>query len=269
MTKDIAKTETTAVAKSEHKTIKDWLVSDEFKRQIAMALPKHLTPDRFIRVALTAMMRTPKLAQCTQASLFKCLLDLSQLGIEPDGRRAYLIPRGNSNAKTIECTYIVDYKGLVELVMRSGLVSNIHADIVCDNDEFEYNIGEIVKHKIDFKKDRGKAYAAYAIVTLKDGTKKCEVLAADEIEKIRKQSPNGNTGPWIAYPYEMWKKTAFRRCHKWLSLSPETQRLIEMDDCQYDTLTIPAEPITSSLDELADKLESETATEITGEELPL
>jgi len=54
-------------------TIRDRLEGDSFRQAVAAALPKHLTPERFIRVAITAITRTPKLAQCDQASFFGAL----------------------------------------------------------------------------------------------------------------------------------------------------------------------------------------------------
>src|SRR5688572_5477659 len=115
----LQKTESKAVAP---KTVREWIATDSFKAQVALSLPKHLTPDRFTRIALTAFNRTPKLGNCTKESVFQCLLDCSALGIEPDGRRAHLIPYGD------KCTLIIDYKGIVELVRRSGEVAYIHAD---------------------------------------------------------------------------------------------------------------------------------------------
>jgi len=164
-----------------HRTIKDLLRSDTMKEQFALALPKHLTADRFVRVCLSAMTRAPKLEKCTQASFFTALLTLSQLGLEPDGRRAHLIPYENRKAGTVEAQLIIDYKGFVELVMRSGLVSNLHADKVCELDEFEYDRGEIKKHIPNFRKPRGAAYAYYAICRFRDGTEKAEVMTLDEV----------------------------------------------------------------------------------------
>ena len=74
-------------------SIKEWISGNKFREAVASSLPSHMTPDRFIRVALTAMMKTPKLADCSQASIFKVMLDLSSIGLEPDGRRAHIIPR--------------------------------------------------------------------------------------------------------------------------------------------------------------------------------
>ena len=194
---------------------------DAFKDQIAKALPKHLTPDRFIRIAVTAMMRTPKLADCDQASLFNALLNLSQLGIEPDGRRAHLIPFTNRRRNCVECQLIIDYKGLVELIMRSGKVANIHADVICKNDSFEYDKGMVVSHKINFEQPRGDVYAVYSICRFKDGTEKSEVMTKDEVEAIRRRSKAGQSGPWCTDWNEMAKKTVLKRALKVVPASTE------------------------------------------------
>lgn len=230
---DLAPRKESAVAKQS--SIKGLLTGEAFKQQLAHALPKHLPPDRFIRIALTALTRTPNLTECTQESLFKCLLDLSAMGLEPDGRRAHLIPYGNA------CTLIIDYKGIVELVMRSGQVSNIHADVVCEGDAFVYDMGEIKKHEIDFRKPRGNVYAVYAVCTFKDGTKAACVMSRDEIESVRKRSRAGNSGPWQTDWNEMAKKTAFRRLSKWLPLSPEIREIVEREDEHDAPITIQAE----------------------------
>lgn len=216
-----------AVAK---KTVKDWIQSDAFRDQIAKALPKHLTPDRFLRVALTSTLKTPALLECTPESVTSCLLQCSALGLEPDGRRAHLIPFRDNRKGVTTCTLIIDYKGLAELAMRSGLVSNIHADVVRENDVFEYDMGEIKAHKIDFRNDRGPAYAFYAICRFKDGSIKADVMSVDEVEAIRKRSKSPDSGPWVTDPVEMGKKTVFRRLSKWLPLSPEFRDAVESED---------------------------------------
>lgn len=210
-----------AVAK---RTIEQLITGDRFKQAVTMSLPKHCKPERFIRVALSAFNRTPKLRQCTEESLFGCFLRLSELGLEADGRRAHLIPYGT------ECTLIVDYKGLAELIMRSGDVSHLYADIVCDQDEFEYNMGQIIKHRVNFREERGPMYAAYAVAKLKDGNLVCQVLSKSEVDSVRKRSRAGGNGPWVTDYNEMAKKTAFRRLSKWLPLSPELRDAIEKDD---------------------------------------
>jgi len=226
------------------KTVKGWIESDDFKGQIARSLPKHITPDRFLRVALTATNKTPAILKCTPESVLGCLLQCSQFGLEPDGRRAHLIPYGTA------CTLIIDYKGLAELAMRSGLVASLHADVVCENDEFEYDRGRLIKHRINFREPRGKVYAVYALATLKDGAEKCEVMTLEEVDAIRQRSRSGNSGPWKTDFNEMAKKTVFRRLSKWLPLSPEFRDAAEADEEQIDIegaidITPTADPATA------------------------
>lgn len=210
-------------------TVRQQLESPAFIAEVSKALPKHLTPERFIRVAITTLTKTPKLADCDQHSLFGALLTCSQLGIEPDGRRAHLIPYGK------QCQLIIDYKGMVELALRGGSVSNIHADVVCENDFFETDTGR-VSHKVNYRSARGKVYAAYCIVRFKDGGEKAEVMTRDEIEDIRKRSRAGGSGPWVTDWNEMAKKTVARRVFKWVPLSPEIRDVVEAGD---DVIDIP------------------------------
>ncbi len=228
-------------------TIRDHIESPAFADAIAKVLPQILPPARFVRVAVTALIKTPKLAECTQASMMNALLQLAQYGLEPDGRRAHLIPYGTT------CQLIIDYKGLAELAIRSGLVSYLHADVVCEHDIFEYDMGEIKKHSVDFKKPRGDAYAFYAICRFKDGSTKADVMHKEEVDAIRKRSRAGSSGPWVTDYNEMAKKTVFRRLSKWLPLSPELRDAVEAGDDAIDvtsrhadmaaSLTARAEPL--------------------------
>ena len=210
------------------KTLRGWLQSDIFKNSVAQALPAHLSSEKFQRIALTALQRTPKLASCTQESVFQCLLDLGSYGLLPDGRSAHLIPYGKT------CTLILDYKGMIDLVLRNSDYTKVCAELVCENDEFVYELGEVTTHKIDFKEPRGEPYCCYAFVQMKDGTRDFEVLHRDYIDKVKKASRSGASGPWKDWPESMWKKTAIRALCKRLRLSPELNQLMALDDDQFD-----------------------------------
>lgn len=238
-------TTTTALSKQpERKTLRSQLESDAFAAQIARVLPRHVTPERMIRVAVTTLNRTPKLAECDQASFFNAMLALSQLGLEPDGRRAHLIPFENRKRGIVECQLIIDWKGLVELAMRSGMISYLHADVVCENDTFRFSIGQVDTHEIDLRKPRGEPYGAYALCKFRDGSTKAEVMSRDEIEAIRRRSRSGQSGPWVTDWSEMAKKTVLRRLSKWLPLSPEFRDALDKDQ---DVLDIEAAPVRPSL----------------------
>ena len=232
-------------------TLGELLQSVEFKAKIAAALPRHMTADRMIRVALTAAMRNPAIGTCTPNSVIKCLLDCSAFGLEPDGRNAHLIPYGK------ECTLIFDYKGLISLARRSGQVSYIHCDVVYHGDEWSYSYGTKahLRHVPNLENRTDKVRAVYSFVRLKDGSEDFLVMGPDEIEKVRKSS-RAKSGPWFDWWGEMAKKTVFRRHSKWLPLSPEVMDAIERDDDLIDTpgrnverAVISLESLTPSEDE--------------------
>jgi recombination protein RecT len=246
------------------KAFRELIESGKFKDQIAAALPKHLTPDRFVRVLLTATIKTPKLAECTQSSVFKAIFDCAAMGLEPDGRRAHLIPYKD------QCQLIIDYKGLAELAMRSGVVAYLHADVVREGDVFDYSMGELRSHvphflrRDDHKPEQsGKVFAAYALVRMKDGTAKAEVMSRDDIEAIRSRSRAGGSGPWQNDWNEMAKKTAFRRLSKWLPLSPEIRDAFDKDGDTPDPLktakSVFDEGAGAALTELADAADAAPA----------
>ena len=222
--------------KREPTTVKEHINSEAFREKLAVALPKHLTPERFAGVALTQINTNPALLKCTQESLFKCLLQLGQMGLEPDGRRAHLVPYGT------ECTLLIDYKGLVELALRNGDVARIHADVVYESEieagDFIYNRGKVEKHNKSLKSDRGAVVAAYAEVEFLNGTAK------------------------------MAKKTVFRRLAKWLPLSPEIRENMEGDDeSQFSKMkrVAPARPMFKQIETEADEVVAEIQNEQGGD----
>jgi len=52
--------------------------------EIKKALPNVLTPERFTRIALSALNNTPQLQKCTPMSFLAALLNAAQLGHEPN-----------------------------------------------------------------------------------------------------------------------------------------------------------------------------------------
>lgn len=220
-----------AIAK-QPRTIRELAQGPEFRDALKSGLPHGMRPDRFIRTVLTALLRKPDLALCTKESFFLSVLQLSELGLEPDGRRAHLIPFRNRKTETIECTMMIDYKGLAELVRRAGDVNDIHCDVVYNQDEFSYSYGDgaHLRHKpnLEFRGERRMAY--YSYVELKTGKPSFMVMSPTEVEKVRQRSKSANEGPWVTDYDEMGKKTVFRRHSKWLPLSPEVRDALALED---------------------------------------
>ena len=216
--------------------LKQLINGEDFKKAILQALPQHLSVERFIRISSTALTKNPKLLSCTPASFTRCLIELSMYGLEPDGRNAHLIPYGK------ECTLIIDYKGLVRLLYQTNSIDRIHADVVCENDVFEENMGEVTKHVINRKDGRGDIYAAYSMVIMKNGIKSFCVMGREELNSVRNASKNPN-GVWKTWEGEMCKKAVIRRHCKLLPLQPETMdNIAKIDNLEYDLSKKEAEP---------------------------
>jgi recombination protein RecT len=218
----------TEIATTGKNDIRSLLASDTFKSQVALSLPSHMTPDRFARVALTALTRTPKLMDCTRESLLRCLMDCSSLGLEPDGRHAHLIPYKDT------VTLVVDWKGLVALARRSGDVVVFRAELVKEKDSFSWTNGTVT-HDINWRTDRGKTECVYSYVRFKDGAEDWEVMTLAEVEAIRRRSKSPNAGPWVTDFDEMARKTVIRRHSKRLTLSPEFSDALDKDDDRLES----------------------------------
>jgi recombination protein RecT len=205
--------------------IRDLIMAESTKAELLKVLPKHLTPDRMTRVALTAIIKTPKLMDCTQESLLQALMLCSQAGLEPDGRLAHLIPYGNV------VQVIFDYKGLVTLALRNGAEA-VYADKVCEADTFTAEVlngKKQIHHSVNYKQARGDAYCYYAVMQ-RNGIVDFEVMTKEEVDSIRGRSKAASSGPWVSDYDEMAKKTALRRMSKRWDLLPEIRDVINADD---------------------------------------
>lgn len=206
-------------------------VRDLFKRgesQIKLALPKHMTVERQLRIVMTTVQRVPALLDCNPQSLIAAVMQCSQLGLEPDGAlgHAYLIPFGQ------QAQLIIGYRGMIDLARRSGQLSTIYARAVYDRDKFVYALGdeEKITHVRCDDGERGEMTHVYAVAKLKDGGKQMEVMSKADVDAIRKRSRAGQSGPWKTDYEEMAKKTVIRRLFKMLPVSVEIQRAVGLDE---------------------------------------
>jgi recombination protein RecT len=198
------------------------------KKEIEAALPRHLTPERMLRIAMTEARKTPKLLECTQTSFLGAIIQAAQIGLEPGGAlgHCYLVPFKN------DVTLIVGYRGFIELANRSERVSSVIARAVYDGDEFRYEFGlnEVLVHRPAPSDKRGKLTNTYCVVTLKDGAKMFEVLTIEDIEAARNRSRSKDNGPWKTDYDAMAKKTAVRRLFKYMPASIELQQAVGIDE---------------------------------------
>ena len=207
---------------------------DRQKAQIARALPRHLDADKFARIVLTEVKRTPKLAACTAPSLLGAVMLSAQLGLEPGPLgHCYLVPYRIKGVDTVQ--FQLGYKGIIDLARRSGQLLSIVARPVYPGDEFEYEYGldERLVHRPVGDNEHQDATHFYAVAKFKDGGHAFVVLTRSQVETYRKRSPsqrNGVDGPWATDYTAMAAKTAVRRLQPWLPQTIETAQAFEADE---------------------------------------
>lgn len=196
--------------------------------QIRIALPRHLSADRMLRIAMTSIQKTPALLDCSPQSLLAAVIGAAQLGLEPDGvlGHAYLVPYGK------DAQLIVGYRGMIDLARRSGQIVSIHARAVHQKDDFKwaYGLSENLEHKPFDGENPGPLTHVYAVAKLKDGGVQFEVMARRDVDAIRTRSRAGQSGPWKTDYEEMAKKTVIRRLFKLLPVSVEMARAAALDE---------------------------------------
>jgi len=133
-------------------------------KQIQHALPKHISPERMIRISITAWRNNPKLQKCKPLSVLACVIQAAQLGLEPDLLgRSYLVPYKD------ECQFIPGWRGLVDLCNRTGKAT-VWTSAVYEGDEFDYALGSkpYITHRPKGESDPKKLLYVYACGKVKD-----------------------------------------------------------------------------------------------------
>ena len=210
------------------KLTKNMSIADMIKAmepEIKKALPQVITPERFTRMALSALNTTPKLAECSQMSFLGALMNAAQLGLEPNTPlgQAYLIPYRNKGK--LECQFQIGYKGLIDMVYRNENIQTVHAQCVYENDDFQYELGLDPKlvHKPALK-DRGNLILVYALWKSKNGGFGFEVMSKEDIDNHARrfsQSFGSSYSPWKTNYEEMAKKTVIKKCLKYAPLKTD------------------------------------------------
>lgn len=204
-----------------------WVNNPGTLAQFKSALPSHFDPERMARLALTQFRTVPGLSECNPASIMACVMSAAQLGLEPGVLGScYLIPRKG------QCTLLIGYQGLLDLIRRSGLVKSIACRVVYESDKFEvdYGGGRPFEHKPDLRRTTNAILGFYCHAVLTSGEEQFEWMPLSEVQAIARRSQSGNSGPWATDFAEMGKKTVLRRAAKYLPRSIELSTALVVND---------------------------------------
>ena len=199
--------------------------------------PRGLNTDKLIGAAVSAMAANPALLECTRLSLINAVIQSIGLGLEVNTTlgEAYIIPFKE------RATFIPGYKGLVELMIRSGRVVAVQAFTVHVLDEFDHTIGSVPVHRRPKSGDRGDIIGAWAMVIMSNGTQVADYMDMGEINAIRDNSPGykQHDSPWKTHYGEMARKTVVRRIAKMMPKSGSIQRALDVEDYEPNDSDVP------------------------------
>lgn len=210
------------------------------------SLPKHISVDRFISVAKTALINNPALASLDRGSLYQAFTQAATDGLMPDGREAAIVPFAG------KAKFMVMIAGICKKARNSGEIGTIDAQVVYEKDTYEAWTDEKGSHfkHIRARGDRGEIVLTYAYALGKDGSVYFEEVSEDQMQKIKAMSKAGDS-PWKGpFSDEMRRKSALRRLGKYrLPNSTDLASVFEKDDEIYEAETVEAaasEPVKKS-----------------------
>lgn len=224
--------------------------------EIKELLPSHVNVDRYLKSAMLAVARNPDLLNCTPISIVTTIINGAELGLDftPAKGHAYIVPF----IKT--ATFMPGYRGFIELARRSGRVKIIDAQLVFENDVFDFGFGEkrFLIHKPAWPGDRGKMIGAYAMARLDNDELIFTVMNMQELDAIRDRSKAKSCGPWKTDAEEMYRKVPIRRLFKYLPCSPDDEekiaKLMQYDHDIFGTEDKGLEPGKGRTDALAEMI---------------
>jgi len=257
-------------------TMRSFLEGDRIKNQLMMALPKWLSIDRFIRVAFTAVLKNPKLLDCTPESVASSFVQCASLGLEPILGRAHLVPYQNNTkpGRPLEMQMQVGYQGFIDLARRSGDIRDVKPFVVYEKDVFEIEYGDAdrIMHKpfMGPMAERGKPIGGYVKWIFRDDYVSTHYISIDEIyakHRAKSQAYNYAIGkgktdtPWIEFEDIMIMKTLIKATARWEPASIEALQAVELDDFSDMGAAQPIIPI-----DIAPELEAPATEESAAQE---
>jgi recombination protein RecT len=218
-----------AVVTHQPASVTDRITSIDVAQKMVLKYASKLVQDdraqQFYTQVMLMMRNNPVLAKCDAQSVFTAMMACVHLDLMPNTPEgyAYIIPYGQ------QAQFQLGYKGLCELAYRSGVIKYINAELVFPQDSFEVELGteRTMTHKPNYAVDRtdyNKCNFVYATAKLSNGETVFEVMNKQDVERTRKTSKAGMSGPWKDWPDQMAKKTVVKRLLKLLPSSNADNR---------------------------------------------
>lgn len=195
--------------------------------------------------------KKPALQVCTKSSIINALFEMAIKALSVTKKQGYFIVYGN------KLVFQESYFGHIAMLKRAVDVKTISAQVIYEDDDFEYTINsetgmkELLKHEqklenIDFNKIRG----AYAMIVEENGTEHFEAMTMKQIRASWNMGQtNGSSKAHTNFTDEMAKRTIINRLTKSIINTSDDAGLIGVDE-QEQASQDKFDRVKSEMDEL-------------------
>ena len=146
-------------------------------------------------------------------------------------------------------------EGIIKVLHNSGFIKTISAEVVYENDLFDYELGTAPKitHKPLITGDRGKPICVYAVAVTTNQGEYYEVMSMSDIDKCRQVSKASSSphSPWVKWFDQMAKKTVIHRIAKRLPKNDAINSVVRIDEDSMVDVTPNAKQSTEPKDSLS------------------
>lgn len=187
---------------------------------------------REVNFAMQAMLNNTYLIDCAKAypdHLIEAIknVSLTGLSLNPELKLGYLVPYKG------KVKFQASYMGKVDILIRTGVVKDIYADLVYTNDKFSMTKGTGGKltHEPDVFGERGDLMGGYYYAILTSGAEKYDAMPKSRIEEIKSRSEavkKGKQSPWDTDFEEMARKTVVNWAFKFLPKTGISDSMIKV-----------------------------------------
>lgn len=187
---------------------------------------------REVNFAMQAMLNNTYLIDCAKAypdHLIEAIknVSLTGLSLNPELKLGYLVPYKG------KVKFQASYMGKVDILIRTGVVKDIYADLVYTNDKFSMTKGTGGKltHEPDVFGERGDLMGGYYYAVLTSGAEKYDAMPKSRIEEIKSRSEavkKGKQSPWDTDFEEMARKTVVNWAFKFLPKTGISDSMIKV-----------------------------------------
>lgn len=165
--------------------------------------------------AIQALQKNKYLAKSVPYTVQNAIINVAAVGLtlNPADGYAYLVPEYNKDTEQQECNLRISFKGLIKVATDSGAISWVKAEIVKENDTFEYRgISQPPEHKMNPFEDRGETVGVYCVAKTNDGEFLVDIMKKSEIDQCMACAKTQVV--WNQWYDEMAKKAIIKRASK-------------------------------------------------------